>query len=126
VPGIDSLTPKQLKKLANEYTFLAEPKLMATIGKSLGAVLGARGKMPKPFVGKFEDIINKARRTVILRSRGKYMPVINVAVGTENMSQEDLLENISVVLDVVRGKVSESGIKNVCLKLTMGSPKKIG
>ncbi len=116
----------ELKKLANEYTFLAEPKLMANIGKSLGAVLGARGKMPKPFVGKFEDIINKARRTVILRSRGKYMPVINVAVGTENMSQEDLLENISVVLDVVRGKVSESGIKNVCLKLTMGSPKKIG
>ncbi|MEM3364438.1 MAG: 50S ribosomal protein L1, partial [Candidatus Micrarchaeia archaeon] len=29
-----------LKKLANEYTFLAEPKLMVNIGKSLGAVLG--------------------------------------------------------------------------------------
>lgn len=116
----------ELKKLASEYTFLAEPKLMVSIGKSLGAVLGARGKMPKPFVGKFDEVIDKVRRTVTLRSKGKYMPVINVAVGTEDMSQEDLFENISAVLDAVRGKVSESGIKNIYIKLTMGAPKKVG
>lgn len=116
----------ELKKLANEYTFLAEPKLMVNIGKSLGAVLGAKGKMPKPFVGKYDELINKMRRTVVLRSKGKYMPVINVPIGTENMSGEDLYENITAVLDAVKGKVSESGIKNVYIKLTMGAPKKVG
>ncbi|MCX8199900.1 MAG: 50S ribosomal protein L1 [Candidatus Micrarchaeota archaeon] len=115
-----------LKKLANEYTFLAEPKLMVSIGKSLGAVLGAKGKMPKPFVGKYDELISKARRTVVLRSRGKYMPVINVPVGTEDMSPDDILENVTAVLDAVRGKVSDAGIKNVYLKLTMGVPKKVG
>ena len=131
VLGSDSIeklakNKQELKKLANEYTFLAEPKLMVNIGKSLGTVLGAKGKMPKPFVGKYDELINKMRRTVVLRSKGKYMPVINVPVGTENMSSEDLYENITAVLDAVKGKVSESGIKNVYIKLTMGAPKKVG
>src|SRR3989338_6599165 len=40
---------KQAKRIANEYDwFLGEVALMAQIGKTLGMVMGPRGKMPKP------------------------------------------------------------------------------
>ncbi|MEM3364439.1 MAG: 50S ribosomal protein L1, partial [Candidatus Micrarchaeia archaeon] len=74
----------------------------------------------------YDELISKARRVVVLRSRGKYMPVINVPVGTEDMSPEDIFENVTAVLEAVRGKVSDAGIKNVYIKLTMGAPKKVG
>ena len=44
-----SREPKLAKKLAQEYDyFIATASLMPTIGRSLGKVLGPRGKMPKP------------------------------------------------------------------------------
>lgn len=115
-----------LKKYVVDYTFLAEPKLMVVIGKHLGQVLGARGKMPKPLMGKnLQELMERTRRTVALKSKGKYMPVVHVAVGTEKMAPEDLLENIAAVIDTVKAKVGEAGIKNVYLKLTMGAPVKV-
>ena len=40
---------KKLKKIVNDYDwFLAEAPLMPVIGKSMGAVFGPRGKLPKP------------------------------------------------------------------------------
>lgn len=116
----------ELKNIVKEYSFLAEPKLMVSIGKNLGQVLGTRGKMPKPFVGKAEGLIDRVRRTVTIRTKGKYMPVIHVPVGTENMDANDILENINAVLESVRSKINETNIKNVYVKLTMGEPIKVG
>ena len=116
----------RLKKLLKDHVFIAEPKLMVQIGKELGQVLGARGKMPKPIVGKIDDMIARVKRTVTLRNKGKYMPVLHVPVGTEDMNVDDIIENINAVLDAVRSKVSDSNIKNVYVKLTMGKAYKAG
>ncbi len=116
----------EFKKYLKDYMFLAEPKLMVSIGKSLGQVLGARGKMPKPFAGKdLADLVGRIRRTVVIRSKGRYMPVAHIPIGSEDMPPEDILENINTVLDAVKAKVGESSIKNVYVKLTMGTPKKV-
>lgn len=119
---------KELRKIANEYDFfLAEAPLMPLVGKIFGAVLGPRGKMPVPVppAADIESLINKYRRTVVVRMRNQ--PVIQCHVGTENMKEEEIMENIQTVLRAVEGKLRK-GIKNVrsvCIKTTMGAPVKI-
>lgn len=119
---------KEMRKIANEYDFfLAEAPLMPLVGKILGAALGPRGKMPVPVPpnADIESLLNKYRKTVIIRMRNQ--PVIQCRVGTENMKEEELVENIQTVLKVVEGKMKK-GIKNIKaihIKTTMGAPVKI-
>jgi large subunit ribosomal protein L1 len=119
---------KELRKLANEYDFfIAEAPLMPLVGKVLGPALGPRGKMPIPVppTADIESLLNKHRRTVVVRMRNQ--PVIQCRVGTENMKEEELAENIQAVLRVVEGKLKRGmkNIKSVCIKTTMGAPVKI-
>lgn len=119
---------KELRKIANEYDFfIVEAPLMPLVGKVLGAVLGPRGKMPIPVppTADIESLLNKYRKTVVIRMRNQ--PVIQCRVGTENMKEEEIAENIQVVLRTIEGK-TKRGIKNVklvCIKTTMGAPVKI-
>ncbi|MEM2947437.1 MAG: 50S ribosomal protein L1 [Candidatus Bathyarchaeia archaeon] len=119
---------KDLRKLANEYDFfIAEAPLMPLVGKVLGPALGPRGKMPIPVppTADIESLLNKYRRTVVVRMRNQ--PVIQCRVGTENMKEEELAENVQAVLRVVEGKLKRGmkNIKSVCIKTTMGAPVKI-
>jgi len=125
---IDELSKDKngLKRLADGHMFLSEPKLMVQIGKGLGQVLGVRGKMPKPLPPKgIESIIDRMRRSITLRSKGRYMPVVHAPIGSESMSADDLFENARYVLETVKGKVGDAGIKNAYIKLTMGRPVKV-
>ncbi|MEM2419664.1 MAG: 50S ribosomal protein L1 [Candidatus Bathyarchaeia archaeon] len=119
---------KEMRKLANEYDFfLAEAPLMPLVGKVLGAALGPRGKMPIPVppTADIESLLNKYRKTVVIRMRNQ--PVIQCRVGTENMSEEELAENIQAVLKVIEGKMKRGikNIKSIHIKTTMGAPVKI-
>jgi len=116
---------KEVKKLANENRFLADPKLMMVVGKTFGQALGSRGKMPKPIVGNFNDLVDRTKRSVSIRSKGKYMPVVHIPVGTESMSKEDLLKNIHAIMESINNKVQEQNIKEAYLKFTMGEPVKV-
>jgi large subunit ribosomal protein L1 len=119
---------KDLRKIANEYDFfLAEAPLMPLVGKVFGAVLGPRGKMPIPIppTANIESLIDKYRKTVSVRLRNQ--PVIQCRVGTEDMKDEEIAENIQAVLRAVEAKLKR-GIKNVkfvYLKTTMGNSVKI-
>jgi large subunit ribosomal protein L1 len=119
---------KKMRELANNYDFfIAEAPLMPLVGKILGPLLGPRAKMPTP-IAPMADIgeqIEKRRKMVLIRTRGQ--PVIQCRVGSENMPDEEIAENILAVLRVVEGKLKR-GIKNISqikIKTAMGSPVKV-
>ena len=119
---------KELRKLADTYDiFISEAPLMPLVGRILGPVLGPRGKMPVPVppTADIASLIAKHRKTVVVRMRNQ--PIIQVSVGTENMKEEELSDNIQTVLRVLEGKLKR-GFKNIKLayiKTSMGTPIKI-
>lgn len=116
---------KRLSSMAKEYEFIAQPSLMMPVGKSLGQVLGSRGKLPKPITGAVKDAIEQAKRRVRLASKGKYLPTAQCIVGSETMSAEDLAENFDAVYEKVKAKVLEPNIKSIYVKLSMGKPVRV-
>jgi len=119
---------KQRKQLANNYdVFIAEAPLMPLVGKTLGSTLGPRGKMPKPVppTVNIKTQIEKWKKTVIIRLRGQ--PILQCVVGTEDMKDEEIAENIMTVVRRLEGRLKR-GLKNIttiCLKTTMGPIVKI-
>jgi large subunit ribosomal protein L1 len=119
---------KDLRKLASDYdVFIAEAPMMAMVGKTLGPVLGPRGKMPIPVppTADIEPLLQKHRKTVVVRMRSQ--PIIQVSVGSENMSDDDLWDNVNAILRVLDGKLKRGlkNVKNVYIKTAMGEPVKI-
>ncbi len=116
---------KSSRKLQNGYDFfVAEASLMPLVGKTIGPVLGPRGKMPTPIHpnAPIAEVIEQARRTVRIRVRDQ--PVIQCRVGSDDMSDDELAENIQAVFASVEGKL-ERGSRNisvVLIKTTMESP----
>ncbi|MDD5171489.1 MAG: hypothetical protein PHF60_00440 [Candidatus ainarchaeum sp.] len=111
--------------MADNYSLLAQPNLMGAVAKSLGQVLGKRGKLPKPITGNLAELLERSKKTVRIASKGKYLPVAQALIGTEAMSLDDLVENAETVYEAVKNKVNEGNIKSVYVKLTMGRPARI-
>jgi large subunit ribosomal protein L1 len=119
---------KELRKLANTYdVFLSEAPLMPLVGRNFGPVLGPRGKLPVPVPPNADiaTLIKKHRKTVVVRMRNQ--PIIQCAVGTADMKEEQVVDNILAVLRVLEGKLKR-GLKNIkfaFIKTSMGTPVKI-
>lgn len=119
---------QEMRKIASRYDFfIAEAPLMPLIGKTLGSVLGPRGKMPIPVPPSADiaSLINKHRNVVVLRLRNQ--PMLQSRVGMENMKDEELTDNVQAVLRAVEGKLKK-GMKNVkaaYIKTAMGTPVKV-
>lgn len=119
---------KKFKKIADEYDFfIAEAPLMPTIGKTLGIILGPRGKMPKPVPPTIDisGIAKNLRNTVKVRS--KTSKTIQATVGQEEMKTEHIAENIDAILKRIEGKLERGklNIGSVYVKTTMGPPMRI-
>ena len=119
---------KELRKIANSYdVFLSEAPLMPLVGRVFGPVLGPRGKLPVPVppTAAIKGLVKKHRKTVVVRMRNQ--PIIQCAVGTADMKEEQIVDNIQAVLRVVEGKLKR-GLKNIkfaFVKTSMGTPVKI-
>jgi len=119
---------KRRRTLAQTYDFfIAEAPLMPLVGKILGSALGPKGRMPTPVppTANIAEHIKRFRRTVLIRLRGQ--PVLQCRVGTEEMPEEQVVENIRAVLSRLEGKLKK-GLKNIesiYIKTTMGQPVKI-
>ena len=119
---------KKFKKIAEEHNFfIAEAPLMPTIGKSLGTVLGPRGKMPKPVPPNADvsGMVNNLRKTVKVRSKNTV--TFHTIAGNTDMPKEHLAENIDTIVKRIEG-VLERGRQNigsVYIKTTMGPSQRL-
>ncbi len=119
---------KELRKLANTYdVFLSEAPLMSLVGRTFGPVLGPRGKLPVPVppTADITGLVKKHRKTVVVRMRNQ--PIIQCAIGTADMKEEEIVDNIQAVLRMLEGKLKR-GLKNIkyaFIKTSMGAPVKI-
>ena len=117
---------KKAKKFVKSYDiFLVQPQLIGQVAKAIGRFLGQAGKAPKPLTGALEKAIEQAQRTITIKSKGKYMPVLQAPIGNEDYEPEKLLENAEAVLEAITKKVLPGNIKNIYFKLTMGKPVKV-
>lgn len=118
----------EAKTLAREMDFfLAEAPLMPDIGRTLGPILGPRGKMPNPVQPGTDpsEEIDNLRRTV--RARSRENRTFHLAAGTENHDSDELATNIRRVLREITMDLDrhEHNLESVYVKTTMGSPVRI-
>jgi large subunit ribosomal protein L1 len=115
------------KKLKDFDIFISEAPLMPTVGRVAGPILGPRGKMPTPVPPQapVDTVIERERRGVILRSRDKMF--CHVMVGRENMTDEQVAQNIEVILTNLIGATKRGlgNVKSIYLKTTMGEAVKL-
>jgi large subunit ribosomal protein L1 len=111
------------KDLADDTDFfIAEKDLMQDIGRYLGTVLGPRGKMPEPLDPDDDvvEVITRLKNTVQLRSGERR--TFHTRVGAEDMSTEDISDNIDVIVrrlhaDLEKGPLN---VDTMYVKTTMG------
>ncbi len=124
---------KDIKKLAKKYdAFIAAAPMMGKVATKFGRVFGPMNKMPSPQAGiipKEEDsminmMIQKMGKSV--RIRNKEM-AIKIAVGKEDMSDDDLTANIQAAIKGLTKKLprGNDNVKEVLIKFTMTKPLKV-
>ena len=111
------------KDLADETDFfVAEASMMQDIGRYLGTVLGPRGKMPTPLQPDDDvvETVNRMKNTVQLRSRDRR--TFHTRVGAEDMSAEDIADNIDVIVRRLEAALEKGplNIDSIYVKTTMG------
>ncbi|MFP4523090.1 MAG: 50S ribosomal protein L1 [Candidatus Nanoarchaeia archaeon] len=121
---------KKAKKLAQEYDFfIAQANLMGKVAGAFGRVLGPRGKMPNPKAGcvvppkgSLAPLYQRLQKTVKISA--KKFPVIQLAAGNENMSDEDVAKNVVYIYDQIEHHLPKErhNIQGTLIKLTMGKP----
>ena len=119
---------KAVKKLAEATDFfIAETTMMASVGKVLGSVLGPRGKMPTPVPpnAPIDGIL--ARHNRIMRVRIRDQLNAQCKVGSEEMSDEELTDNIEAVIARLEARLPKGlgNIREIGVKTTMGPFVKI-
>ena len=118
---------RESRKFINKYDFfLADTKIMPTVGKSLGQLLGPRGKMPTPvpFNAPIDAFLARFRTSIKVRTRASLS--IACKIGDESMEDADLATNAFTVVSAIEKKLpnGEKNIKKVLIKTTMGKPVK--
>ena len=118
---------KKLQKELLQYVLLSAAPLMAVVGKSLGQFLGARGKLPKPVMpgANLKDAVDRVKRSVSIKTKGKYLPTVHVIIGKESMTAEQLLENVQAVIESIEKKIPSHQIRSIYVKTTMGPATKV-
>ena len=119
---------KATRKIASEYDyFIAEAPMMPLVGKTIGPILGPKGKMPTPVppTAPIDQIVQSHRKLIRIRVRDQ--PVVQCRIGTEKMPDDEIAENAQAVFNRIEAKL-ERGAKNisqVLVKTTMGEPVKV-
>jgi len=114
---------RESRKVINKYDFfLADTKLMPTVGKVLGQLLGPRGKMPTPipFNAPVEALLERFRTSVKVKVRGSLS--LSCKIGEESMEDTDLAANANTVAAAIEKKLpnGDKNIRKIMIKTSMG------
>ena len=119
---------RESRKLINKYDFfLADTKLMPVVGKSLGQLLGPRGKMPTPvpFNAPIETFLNRFRSSI--RVRVKNSLALSCKIGDVEMDEKDVASNALAIISAIEKKLpnGDKNLRKIMIKTTMGKPIKL-
>ena len=119
---------RESRKLINKYDFfLADTKLMPVVGKSLGQLLGPRGKMPTPvpFNASIDSFLERFRQSI--RVRVKNSLSLSCKIGDETMDDSDLASNAMAIINTIEKKLpnGDKNFKKFMIKTTMGKAIKL-
>ncbi|MFA5797333.1 MAG: 50S ribosomal protein L1 [Candidatus Woesearchaeota archaeon] len=125
---------KKIKKLAKQHDFfIAQATIMTKIAATFGRVLGPKNKMPNPKAGavvaprsNLKPLYDKLQKTVRILARNK--PVVQVMIGIETMTDEELADNLYLLYDQMVHHLpkEKNNIKNIYVKTTMGKAVRMG
>ena len=82
---------RESRKFINKYDFfLADTQVMPLVGKTLGQLLGPRGKMPTPvpFNSPIESFLQRFRTSIKVRTRASLS--MSCKIGDQTMEDADL------------------------------------
>ena len=119
---------RESRKVINKYDFfLADTKLMPTVGKVLGQLLGPRGKMPTPipFNAPVEALLERFRTSVGVKVKGSLS--LSCKIGEESMEDADLAANANTIAAAIEKKLpnGDRNIRKIMIKTTMGKAVKL-
>ena len=133
--GAEVIDPEELKRMDKKKAramvqkydyFVADASLMALVGKSLGTILGPRGKMPEPIPPGAEpaQILSKLKKIAKIRSK---TTTFWVNIGRKDMDTKDIAENAAAVIKAVESRLERGwqNIDSIYMKTTMGPAVKV-
>jgi len=118
---------RESRKFINKYDFfLADTQVMPVVGKTLGQLLGPRGKMPTPVPFNADIVAFLARFRTSIKVRTRASLSVSCKIGDVTMEDSDLAINAHTVLAAIEKKLpnGEKNIKKIMIKTTMGKPVK--
>jgi len=120
---LKSISKKDAKKIAEQCDWvLVSTPLMSLAGRVLGPALGPRGKAPVPVppTTDIASMINRYKSAITVRNKDQ--PQLMTAIGTIDMSIDDLVENAEAVLSTIVSKLpaGANNISDIYVKTTMG------
>jgi len=118
---------RESRKFINKYDFfLADTQVMPIVGKTLGQLLGPRGKMPTPVPFNADIVAFLARFRSSIKVRTRASLSVSCKIGDVTMEDTDLAVNAHAVLSAIEKKLpnGEKNIRKIMLKTTMGKPIK--
>ncbi len=131
VVGADDLVQRIQGGWIDFDVAVATPDMMGMVGR-LGKVLGPRGLMPNPRSGTVTPDIDRAIKEIKsgrVEFRVDKTGVIHVAIGKVSFAEDNILQNLSALVDaVVRAKPSGAKgqyIRSITVASTMGPGVKL-
>ena len=119
---------EKIRPIIHNYDkFVVQANYMPLFAQILGRYLGPMNKMPSPKLGMvitaktpLKELYDKLQKTIHIQTKKNL--VLQMTVGSEKESDDDIAENIKHVYDVVLHSLpnQQNNIKNINLKLTMG------
>ena len=125
---------KSIRKLAvkTDY-FIAQANIMPKVAATFGRALGPKGKMPNPKAGcvvqptaELQPLVERLQKLIRLETKNE--PTIKTSIGMASMTDEHLADNAMAIYNYIVSHVPQekNNIKSIMLKLTMGTPIKLG